>query len=131
MEEIRNALHAGKEVITHTDAVSVPGWSGAGYILFDPQSGDGAFKIGGGANGGNYAAESVGLLALAFISIFATAGVFSLSIIGALAAYLTVIAYVVGTVLLVYELIEDPNQFWEERSQVTYIIGTIRTYAKT
>jgi hypothetical protein len=51
MEEIRNALNAGKEVITHTDAVSVPGWKGAGYILFDPQTGDGAFKIGGGQNG--------------------------------------------------------------------------------
>jgi hypothetical protein len=52
MEEIQNALNAGKEVITHTDAVSVPGWTGAGYILFDPQTGDGAFKIGGGTNGG-------------------------------------------------------------------------------
>lgn len=52
MEEIRNVLNAGKEVITHTDAVSVPDWSGAGYILFDPQTGDGAFKIGGGTNGG-------------------------------------------------------------------------------
>jgi REP element-mobilizing transposase RayT len=56
MEEIRDALNAGKEVITHTDAVSVPGWSGAGYILFDPQTGDGAFKIGGGANGGCFLA---------------------------------------------------------------------------
>jgi len=41
----------GKEVITHTDAVSVPGWSGAGYIIFDPQTGSGAYKIGGGQNG--------------------------------------------------------------------------------
>ncbi|MGX2040621.1 hypothetical protein ACWJKU_10885 [Methylocaldum sp. MU1018] len=46
MAEIRDALNAGKEVITHTDPVSVPGWSGAGYILFDPGTGDGAFKIG-------------------------------------------------------------------------------------
>lgn len=51
MQEIQDALAAGKEVITHTDAVAVPGWSGAGYILYDPQTGDGAFKIGGGANG--------------------------------------------------------------------------------
>jgi hypothetical protein len=54
MDEIRNALNAGKEVLTHTDAVSVPGWTGAGYILFDPKTGDGAFKIGGGMNGGAY-----------------------------------------------------------------------------
>ena len=34
MNEIRNALNAGKEVITRTDAVSVPGWSGAGYYHY-------------------------------------------------------------------------------------------------
>ena len=51
MNEIRNALNAGKEVITHTDAVSVPGWSGAGYIITDPVTGDGAYKIAGGGNG--------------------------------------------------------------------------------
>jgi hypothetical protein len=52
MLDISAALTAGKEVITHTDAVSVSGWSGAGYIIVDPQTGDGAFKIGGGSNGG-------------------------------------------------------------------------------
>jgi hypothetical protein len=52
MAEIKNALNAGKEVITHTDAVSVPGWSGAGYIITDPVTGAGAFKIAGGGNGG-------------------------------------------------------------------------------
>jgi hypothetical protein len=67
MDEIRAALAIGKEVITHTDAVSVPGWSGAGYIILDPTTGNGAYKISGGANGGlidagedAYAALSVG-----------------------------------------------------------------------
>lgn len=73
MNEIRNALAVGKEVITHTDAVSVPGWSGAGYIVYDPASGDGAYKIGGGANGshslmGAYGGAMVQTLA-AFVNI--------------------------------------------------------------
>ncbi|MBT9100305.1 hypothetical protein KFZ76_21660 [Methylovulum psychrotolerans] len=51
MADIRNALNAGKEVITHTDTVSVPGWTGAGYIITDAE-GAGAYKIAGGANGG-------------------------------------------------------------------------------
>lgn len=38
-------------MITHTDAVIVPGWSGAGYIILDPITGEGAYKIGGGQNG--------------------------------------------------------------------------------
>jgi len=32
--------------------VSVPGYTGAGYIIFDPLTGDGAYKISGGGNGG-------------------------------------------------------------------------------
>ena len=52
MDEIRASLAVSKEVITHTDAVSVPCWSGAGYIILDSVTGDGAYKIGGGANGG-------------------------------------------------------------------------------
>ena len=54
MDEISNALATGREVITHTDPVSVPGYSGAGYIILDPVTGEGAYKIGGGANGGSY-----------------------------------------------------------------------------
>jgi hypothetical protein len=50
--EIQAAIHAGKEVITHTDPVSVPGWGGAGYIIFDPETGEGAYKIAGGLSGG-------------------------------------------------------------------------------
>ncbi len=52
LDEIRTALAAGKEVVTHTDAITVPGWSGAGYIILDPETGDAAYKISGGRNGG-------------------------------------------------------------------------------
>lgn len=52
ISEIRNAVNSGKEVVTHTDAVQVPGWSGAGYLIIDPETGAGAYKIAGGANGG-------------------------------------------------------------------------------
>jgi hypothetical protein len=31
----------------------VPGWTGAGYIILDPATGAGAWKITGGANGGS------------------------------------------------------------------------------
>jgi len=71
MAEIRDALYQGKEVITHADSVSVPGWSGAGYIIVDPLTGDGSFKISGGKNGGyldNYPGTLVSSLLL-FISV--------------------------------------------------------------
>ncbi len=71
MDEIRNALNAGKEVITHTDAVSVPGWSGAGYIITDPDTGAGAYKIAGGGNGGYLGLSfgfGIGALLLALVA---------------------------------------------------------------
>jgi hypothetical protein len=52
MSEITQALATGREVIAHTDRISVSGWTGEGYILFDPVTGDGAYKITGGSNGG-------------------------------------------------------------------------------
>jgi len=52
MSEIRSSLSVGKEVIAHTDEITINGWTGAGYIIYDPEVGDGAYKISGGLNGG-------------------------------------------------------------------------------
>jgi len=52
VDNITLAINSGKHVITHTDPVSVPGWSGAGYVVVDPVTGEGAYLISGGANGG-------------------------------------------------------------------------------
>ena len=61
MNEIRSSLAVGREVIVHTDSISVPGWTGAGYVIIDPQTGAGAWKIAGGANGGFVGALKDGL----------------------------------------------------------------------
>lgn len=59
IQEISSALAVNKEVIVHTDPIDIPGWTGAGYIIFDPITGAGAYKIGGGANGKYLSAEEV------------------------------------------------------------------------
>ena len=50
--DIQNSINQGKYVITHTDNVSVPEWSGAGYAVIDPLTGSDAYMISGGENGG-------------------------------------------------------------------------------
>ena len=52
MQDIANGLGAGDTIITSASDISVPGWTGGGYIIYDPQTGDGAYKIAGGQNGG-------------------------------------------------------------------------------
>ena len=74
ISEIETAIAVGKEVITHESPVSVPGWSGAGYIIFDPVTGDGAYKIGGGLNG-SFLEKLTAVLAGFFASIFLSLGV--------------------------------------------------------
>lgn len=50
--EIRNSAAAGMEITAHEQPVSFYGSSQVGYIILDPQTGAGAYKIGGGENGG-------------------------------------------------------------------------------
>jgi hypothetical protein len=89
MSEISSALASGKEVIAHTDRISIPGFQGEGYILFDPATGAGAYKITGGGNG----AFVLGLLTgpAMFISVMAAviaffAGMWLLFLVAIIAA---------------------------------------------
>jgi hypothetical protein len=50
--EIQNAIYVGKRVITHTYPIQTPAWTSSGYIIIDMETGNGAYKIGGGFNGG-------------------------------------------------------------------------------
>ena len=50
--EIRNSVNAGMVVTAHEQQVNFNGWVGEGYIVLDPDTGAGAYKIAGGGNGG-------------------------------------------------------------------------------
>jgi hypothetical protein len=49
--EISDALVAGMEVTVHEANIAVNGWTGVGYVILDPTTGAGAYKIAGGENG--------------------------------------------------------------------------------
>ncbi len=51
--EIRNAVLAGKVATAHEAQIVYGGWVGSGYLLIDPETGAGAYKIAGGGNGSN------------------------------------------------------------------------------
>ncbi len=54
IDEITNAVNAGKEVTIHQSPITANGWTGVGYVVVDPQTGSGAYLIEGGARGGIY-----------------------------------------------------------------------------
>ena len=56
--DVVNAVNSGKVVIVHQKAITFYDWHGFGYIIRDPDTGDGAYKISGGSNGGSSADKS-------------------------------------------------------------------------
>jgi hypothetical protein len=52
ISEIRNSAAAGMEITAHEQPVNFYGSSQVGYVILDPETGAGAYKIGGGENGG-------------------------------------------------------------------------------
>lgn len=91
--EIRNRVNAGKVVTAHEQAINFNGWVGEGYIIVDPQTGTGAYKIAGGGNGG--------VLAVAFMLVLTTVAIFfggSLLVAGGIGKA------IVGLILIGWEL---------------------------
>ncbi len=77
--EIRNSVNAGMIVTAHEQSINFNGWVGEGYIIIDPATGAGAYKIAGGGNGAfivfaMFAAIIIGaLLSGGAIGLFAAA----------------------------------------------------------
>jgi len=67
--DIRNAVNAGKEVTVSKTNITYNGWTGCGYIIIDPDTGEGAYMISGGMNGAFIAAVVIFLTAIAFFAL--------------------------------------------------------------
>ncbi len=74
--EILDSLATGKVVTFHESNIVSGSFSGIGYIILDPETGAGAYKISGGANGADLFLTIlaliviVSLMAIEFIAIF-------------------------------------------------------------
>ncbi len=51
IDDIKNAVNAGKIVTVSKSDITASGWTGCGYIIIDPVTGAGAYMISGGMNG--------------------------------------------------------------------------------
>ncbi|MDF1761832.1 MAG: transglutaminase-like domain-containing protein [Oleibacter sp.] len=58
ISEIRNSAAVGMEITAHEQPVNFYGSNQVGYVILDPQTGAGAYKIGGGESGGELNVES-------------------------------------------------------------------------
>ena len=101
MSESRAALAIGKEVIVYTDPVSVPDWQGAGYVITDMDTGAGAWKIGGGLNGGYLSGLFLGValdILILSLTVSVVAGPIGIALLAPLLAAIAVFAGIYPTV---------------------------------
>lgn len=69
-QEIVAAINAGKEVTVHQNPITHAGWTGEAYIVIDPETGAGGYKISGGGNGAKQVSDAAlsGLSAATLVS---------------------------------------------------------------
>lgn len=103
--EIRNSVLAGNVATAHENRLNYHGWVGSGYLLVDPSTGAGAYKISGGANGGELVLSVVqGLLNFLGFSVDVAGLVNALAggpfgaFLKGLAKALTTLTFVVGVI---------------------------------
>lgn len=96
VDEIRNAVLSGKEVLTHSNLVDYNGVVTGGYIIYDPVNGSGAYRIASGADGSSTNISPINLVALnilvivgliSSLPILLSGGAFFTSILVGLAVY--------------------------------------------
>jgi hypothetical protein len=91
--EIRNSVNAGMVVTTHEQSINFNGWIGEGYIILDPATGAGAYKIAGGGNGGFLdVLDSLG----SFLSFYSVLIAVSSAVTGALGNWVSLASNIVS-----------------------------------
>jgi hypothetical protein len=129
MTEMQNALSIGKEVTVHQSPITQSGWTGTGYIIADPVTGAGAYKISGGANGawfsGFFAGVSIGAI-LSLIGIGAATlvgGTYTLFILGGSILILSAFLLLIDAVITSYLI----NFYSGDNSSSTCFAGGLST----
>jgi hypothetical protein len=70
-QELASALAVGREVTVHQSNINAFGFVGAGYIILDADTGAGAYKVSGGANGANLNGIMAAAAALSIVALLA------------------------------------------------------------
>lgn len=123
INEIIASVNVGYSVTIHESPISVPGYTGMGYIILDNETGEGAYKITGGGNGGEGEIDSrlvgtidtsagvaTGSVALFMASIETTIGTQAATADGVVAAQkmMGYMASVLAGIKLLYDLVKNP-----------------------
>jgi hypothetical protein len=109
-EDIINAVNAGMEVTVPKKNITLSGWAGVGYVIFDSTTGDGAYLINGGLSGGAFTLLGAFFSSIAdWISINQQKGYFPKSNIVNLASKISAFLTGLGFIITVISIVSNPN----------------------
>ncbi len=99
-DEIRDSKAVGKKATVSQNNITVGGWTGVGYIITDPETGAGAYRISGGANGGFISDGIITFMKGALLTL-ALVGLLICAVLALFCAFLllTLFLWIVGTIL--------------------------------
>jgi hypothetical protein len=118
--DVQNAVNAGKEVTISQARITYSGWTGAGYVIIDPQTGAGSYLIEGGANGGWLGF----LLQMALITLLlAPAVAFLISLVVAFGGFLGISILTIG--ILVTIIVQNDLPFEPFVFAIVRFIGAV------
>lgn len=120
--EIRNAIANNKEVFTHVDQIVLDNYRGCGYIIIDPNTGDGSYKISGGKNGATIGLSLGVTIGLAITSIKKNPGS-TVAIAEILVNPITIVILSSLTLLLSIFSIMDTIQLGEQKTVMCFLAG--------
>jgi hypothetical protein len=81
--EIRASVATSKVATVSQNNITVGSWTGVGYIIADPDTGAGAYRISGGSNGGSFDKETLVSYGMAILAvIFGIGGIWVFFVIG-------------------------------------------------
>jgi len=126
-DEIRDSVAVGKKATVSQNNITVGSWTGVGYIIADPDTGAGAYRISGGSNGGMFMPTGGDVLiagiALELIAILGFVGAlmtpFSFPILLAFAIMLSMLFTYISVLFMDFED-TDWNTF---NNQLAIIVG--------
>ncbi|AWM80578.1 hypothetical protein DKL61_09555 [Gammaproteobacteria bacterium ESL0073] len=98
LTEINAALSTGKEVIVHSNPITLSSYTGSGYIIIDPETGAGLYKISGGRNGGSIDTGTLGwiLAAIGVVGTLAGISLILMIIIVLLQVFITLMDFLIN-----------------------------------
>jgi len=123
--DVQNAINSGKEVSIPQREVTKDGWTGAGYLVIDPNTGAGAYMMSGGFAGGGFTLPQLHPLLLFLIgALLVGIGIFAGLELGIALAIAAIVIGLYDLISNILPILNNPNLTPDQKELVVAALAT-------